>query len=126
MIIHLDTNYLVRLKRHDSDEARHVRDWVKGRATFGTSSIAWTEFLCGPLDPGEPESVRTIVGMPLPFAEADAELAAELFNRGGRRRNSLADCQIAALAIRARASLATADRAGFARFAAAGLRLADE
>jgi len=47
-----------------------------------------------------------------------------LFNRAGRRRGSLLDCMIAAIALRAGAALATANQADFRRLRAAGLRLA--
>lgn len=123
MRIHLDTNYLALLKLADSVEARRTAAWIVQRAELGTSTIAWTEFLCGPLNLGEDRDVRGIVGAPVPFEEQDARLAAELFNRSGRRRHSLADCQIAATAIRSQAWLATGDVAGFAPFSAAGLRL---
>ena len=58
------------------------------------------------------------------FSEPDAVLAARLFNRTGRRSRSLADCMIAAVAIRCGAKLATINAADFQPFTAHGLLLA--
>ncbi len=70
--------------------------------------------------------INRIIHDPLPFAEADCVLSARLFDLGGRRRHSLLDCMIAAVALRAGAALATANPSDFRRFEPAGLRLAGQ
>jgi predicted nucleic acid-binding protein len=64
-----------------------------------------------------------LLGEPISFIAEDAELSARLFNLSGRRRGTLADCMVAATALRLDAELATANALDFARFEAAGLRL---
>jgi predicted nucleic acid-binding protein len=61
---------------------------------------------------------------PEPFLASDAHKAAELFNSTGRRSRSLADCQIAAVALRCKARLATSNISDFAIFQVHGLELA--
>ncbi len=80
------------------------------------SAIGWTEFLCGPLDQRQLALAEAIVGEPEPFLVQDSIQTAELFNLSGRRRGSLLDCMIAAIAIRLDASLATSNRDDFRRF----------
>jgi len=58
------------------------------------------------------------------FTRADAESAANLFNKTGRRSKSYADCCIAAVAIRDGARLATSNNSDFAPMAAFGLTFA--
>jgi predicted nucleic acid-binding protein len=88
------------------------------------SAVAWTEFLCGPVGPAVLEPVGRIVRERVAFGEDEATLAARLYNEAGRRRGTLADCMIAAAAIRAGAILATANAKDFRRFESAGLSLA--
>jgi len=120
-IIHLDTSFLIRALVAGSGEAGELRGWLAGGAEVGISTVGWTEFLCGPLDLRQLAFATTITGEPVPFLAEDALHSAELFNQTGRRRGSLLDCMIAAVAIRTNASLATSNRADFQRFQ--GLRL---
>lgn len=86
-------------------------------------AIAWTEFLCGPLQPEQIELARRIVTERIDFSEQDAHRAAEMFNTAGRRRGMLADCMIAACARERNAMLATLNREDFQIFESSGLRL---
>lgn len=126
--IHLDTNYLIHLEVAASRQAKQLQAWIEEGHAIAVSSIAWSEYLCGP-PRGDPDKeaialTSQIVGVPVAFGGSEAELSAKLFNLGGRRPRSLADCQIAAVALRAGAQLATANAADFAAFAPAGLMLA--
>lgn len=87
------------------------------------SSVAWTEFLCGPVQAHEVELAARLLPDPIPFLAEDAAEAARLFNSSGRRRGSLIDCMIAAVALRAEGVLATANRKDFQRLDAYGLTL---
>jgi predicted nucleic acid-binding protein len=64
---------------------------------------------------------RLLLTEPEPFTASNARKAAELFNSTGRRSRTLADCQIAAKALRLGAQLATANQSDFAPFAPFGL-----
>jgi len=123
-VIHLDTNFLVPALATGTHQDRWLRAWLAAGEPLGMSAIAWAEFLCGPVGPADLELLTRIVPDRVPFGEDEAALAARLFNESGRRRGSLADCMIAASAIRAGASLATENRQDFRRFEPAGLSLA--
>jgi predicted nucleic acid-binding protein len=122
-VIHFDTSFLIGALVRTSGQDRQLRRWLRAGKTLGMCSIAWAEFLCGPLDQTQIELATRFVSERPPFAEEDAALAAELFNASGRRRGSLADCMIAASAIRAGASLATINIDDFRRFTTHGLEL---
>jgi predicted nucleic acid-binding protein len=134
MTIHLDANFLVRVEQAASAEARQLRQWIKAGHVLQVSSVAWSEYCCGSHPAPTPESerramlleaARQICGEPIPLTGSDAELAARLFNLGNRRSRSLPDCQIAAVAIRCRARLATLNWSDFDHFKSAGLLLAE-
>lgn len=88
------------------------------------SSVAWAEFLCGPVTDWVAEETAELLGEPIRFDGIDATLAAQLFNATGRRRGTMIDCMIAAIAIRANATLATGNISDFRRFAPLGLTIA--
>ena len=121
--IHLDTSFLIRALLPGTPEATRLEEWLAGRRPLVISALAWAEFLSGPLEDATFRVAGQLVGEASPVTGAHAEQAARLFNHTGRRRSSLPDCLIAAAAIEANASLATAD-SHFARFADAGLVLA--
>lgn len=123
-MIHLDTSFLIRALVRDSIEDGALRTWLQTGEPLGISTIAWTEFLCGPLESHDVEVAGAIVPHRVPFAENEAALAARLFNQTGRRRGSLVDCMIASTALTEDAVLATVNISDFRRFNKAGLRLA--
>ena len=86
-------------------------------------TIVWNEFLCGPVGPSELALARQIFPSCVPFLTEDAERSADLFNRTGRRSRSLADCQIASIALRLNAGLATVNTNDFKIFQRYGLQL---
>lgn len=122
-MIHLDASFLIRALAEGTPEDGRLRAWLAAGETLGMSAVAWTEFLCGPVEAADLGLVDRIVRDRVAFGEGEATLASRLFNESGRRRGSLADCMIAASAIRAGAPLATENPKDFRRFEPAGLAL---
>lgn len=123
-MVHLDTNFLVAALRPNSAQQFQLDAWLLGGEVIGISSVAWAEYLCGPLDPTGAAIARQMFPSPEPLLSSDAEQAAKLFNLTGRRARSLADCMIAAVAIRCGAKMATLNTADFQPFVPHGLTLA--
>lgn len=123
-MIDLDANFLVDVFRRGSSSARLLDRWVHGGELINISSVAWAEFLCGPVESRNSVEARGLLGSIEPLMDSDAVMAAELFNATGRRGRSLPDCMIAAVALRRGARLATLDTADFGRFKNFGLKLA--
>jgi predicted nucleic acid-binding protein len=122
-MIHLDTSFLIRSFVPNSPEEARMRHWLSHRADLAVSTVCWTEFMCGPVDVAQVPFLEHFLGTPAPFVREDADRAAEFFNTSGRRRGSLMDCMIAAVAVREGASLATSNASDFSRFHTHGLRL---
>lgn len=78
MIIHLDTSFLIRALIADSPENLKLREWLGAGDSIVVSSIAWTEFLCGPLTDDDLELAACIVGTPPGFTPEHATVAAGL------------------------------------------------
>lgn len=122
-LTHLDTSFLIKALVPGTLEDRRLRRWIRQGGVIAMSSIGWAEFLCGPVSDVDRQRARKVVGVPLALVEAEAERAAELFNVAGRRRGSLADCLIAATALKAGATLATGNAADFKPFEEEGLKV---
>jgi predicted nucleic acid-binding protein len=123
-MIHLDTNFLIRALVPNSEAEAKLQTWKRDGEVLAISSIAWSEFLCGPLTQDDATLAQMLFPASEPFLSSDAHKAAELFNATGRRSRSLADCQIAAVALRCEARMATGDVADFTVFQNHGLTLA--
>lgn len=122
---HLDTNYLIGLLVKGSPEAGNVEGWLTAGYTLATSAICWTEFLNGPATPLEVSRAEAVLqSQIIPFGKKEAALAADLFNKTGRRRGSRFDCLIAATAIIAQSEIATINQSDFKLFVPHGLKLA--
>jgi predicted nucleic acid-binding protein len=92
---------------------------------FAASSIAWSEFLTGPVSGQKiDDASRILENRIVDFGVPEAKKAAELFNLTGRKRVTRTDCFIAATSICARTPLATANTRHFAAFVPYGLVLA--
>ena len=123
-MIHLDTNFLIQATVAGSPAHGGFRRWSAAGESIGVSAVAWAEYLCGPLDPQAAAFAKQMFPLPESFLAGDAALAAEFFNKTGRRSRSLADCMIAAVAIRCGAKLATINTRDSQPFVQHGLVLA--
>jgi predicted nucleic acid-binding protein len=123
-MIHLDTNFLIQSLVPGTPAEAKVLTWLAAGEDFGISTVAWSEFLCGPITPQDEMLAQLLLSAPEPFIAADARKAAALFNLTGRRSRTLADCQIAAVALRCGVTLATGNTADFIPLQNHGLNLA--
>ena len=122
-MIHLDTNFLIQALVPGSPAESKLQTWLTDNEDLGISAIVWSEFLCGPLTSKDQELAKALFAAPEPFLASDAHRSAQLFNATGRRSRSLADCQIAGVALRCDARLATGNVSDFTPFERYGLKL---
>lgn len=123
-MIHLDTSFLIRALVRGSPEDRSLREWLSKSEPLGMSTIAWAEFLCGPIDNPQLKLATGIIRKHIDFTPELAGIAARLFNDSGRQRGTFIDCMIAATALSEGALIATTNVADFRRFEAFGLKMA--
>ena len=123
-MVHLDTNFLIDALVAGSPQESALALWLASGEPVGISAVAWGEFLCGPLSPAAEAAARQMLPVSENLTRTDAEMAADLFNKTGRRSKTYADCCIAAVAIRVHARLATSNAGDFAPFTLLGLTLA--
>ena len=122
-MIHLDTNFLIDALVAGSPQETKLAPWLGNGEHVSISAIAWGEFLCGPLSAAAEAASRQMLLEAENLTRTDAEIAANLFNRTGRRSKTYADCCIAATAIRCQARLATSNQSDFAPMMSLGLVL---
>jgi predicted nucleic acid-binding protein len=95
-MIHLDTNFLTQALVGGSAAEAKLQAWLTAGEDLGISTIAWSEFLCGPLTLQDEALAQLLLAAPEPFFAADARKAADLFNSTGRRSHTpgrLPDCR---------------------------------
>ena len=81
---HLDANFLVASFREGTAEQARLLAWLSAGEPFTVSTVAWAEFLCGPLSSEDEAVAHTLLPAPEPLLPVDAELAARLFNQTGQ------------------------------------------
>lgn len=123
-MIHLDTSFLISSLNPSGSQSRQFKQWLEKGEQVNLSTIAWFEFLCGPLPPAAHRQACVLFPNPEPFLPEDAVKAAELFNKIGRKRSHFRDCLIAAVAIRVEARLATSNPRHFHPFSRHNLKFA--
>jgi len=115
-MICLDTNYLILGLIEGSKESKQLIRWYQSGEVLVTPMVAWYKFLCGPVTEQQVVTMRAFLSEIIPFGEAQAAKAAELFESSGRKRGLRVDAMIAATALLARAKIATNNKADFRKF----------
>lgn len=122
-MICLDSNYLILGLIHGSEESLELIEWYRQGERLVTPMPAWYEFLCGPVNDIQIETIRAFLAEIIPFGEIQAVKAAELFVLTRRKRRLKIDGMIAATAVCANAALATSNKSDFELFVKHGLKL---
>lgn len=116
MAFHLDTDFLIYALGEEGDERRRLLALAETRAEIQMSSIAWYEFSRGPRTPEQLAVARSFFfddGI-VPFSEALAAKAGDVFRLLGSPRKRAADIAIGVVASAMKATLMTRNRRDFA------------
>ena len=71
-MIHFDTSFLIQALVPGSAPETKLQTWLTSGEDLGISSIAWSEFLCGPLTADDAALVEILFAAPEPFLASDA------------------------------------------------------
>lgn len=123
-MIHLDTNILIALTKDEPTSKDWLSQLMIAGEEFRVSSIAWYEFLIGPVHPSQIRDMELILNSaPIPFTAKLASQAAKYFNLTGRSRKRKTDTLIATTALMNGGILATRNVEDFEVFEPLGLEL---
>lgn len=75
-MIQLDTSFLIRALVRGSEEDGELRRRLGRGEEVTISTVAWTEFLCGPVAQEAVAHLHGLLGAPVPFVEEDARTSA--------------------------------------------------
>lgn len=122
-MIHLDANILVALPYLIEQNHPLIERVLNGERAAVCAPV-WYEFLIVPLSESERELARDFIRNDIvSVTDEDGALAAELFNRAGRKPSLKTHTLIAATAVHAKAEFLTFNVADFKPFVPDGLRL---
>lgn len=116
MLVHLDTDFLVYALSVRGPERRRLEDLARSEVELEISSVAWYEFSRGPRTAEQLAVARSLFGRDgvVPFSEALAAYAGEVFRSLGSPRRRAADIAIGVTAAAANAVLLTRNAKDFA------------
>jgi predicted nucleic acid-binding protein len=108
---HLDTDFMLKAISAKGPEQTLLRRLSNTDGAIEISAIAWYEFCRGPRSPDQEALARSFLEADgiIPFDEAVAASAADLFRRLGSPRKRAADIAIAATALSRGARLLSAN-----------------
>ena len=116
MRIQVDTDFLIYALSQSGAERARLRRAAESEAALQISAVAWCEFCRGPRLPEHLVVARSLFGAGgvIPFDEALAAHAAEIFRRLGSPRRRAADIAIGVTAAASSALLLTRNARDFA------------
>lgn len=116
MLIQVDTDFLIYALSQAGPERTRLRKAAESDAVLQISAVAWYEFCRGPRLPEQIAVARDLFALDgvIPFDEALAAHAAEVFRRLGSPRRRAADIAIGVTAAATAAVLLTRNARDFA------------